>query len=144
MSTSTSPTRVSNVFFYGFFMDADLLRNEGYVPQNIEVASVRGFALRIGQRAALVRAAGETVYGSIMTLTLDELARLYSAPSLQLYKPEAVLAYLRDGRVTAALCYNLEQAPDPAERNADYAVKLRAAARKVGLPAEYLATLERA
>ena len=37
--------------------------------------------------------------------------------------------------------YNLPQPPAASERNPEYADKLRAVARKVGLPAEYLASI---
>lgn len=39
-----------------------------------------------------------------MSLTLDELDRLYSEPSLSAYKSQAVLANLAQGGVIAALC----------------------------------------
>jgi hypothetical protein len=42
------------VFFYGLFMDADLLRARGAVPTDVQHASIRGFSLRIGARATLV------------------------------------------------------------------------------------------
>jgi hypothetical protein len=59
-----------------------------------------------------------------MSLTLDELDRLYSEPSLSAYKPQAVLAYLAQG-VIAALCYNLPEPPSAADRNVEYVRKLR-------------------
>ena len=40
-----------------------------------------------------------------------------------------------------AMSYNLPQPPAASERNPEYAAKLRAVARKVGLPAEYLASI---
>ena len=132
----------ADVFFYGLFLDAELLRAEGYAPQNPEIAFVEGFKLRIGRRAALAPAAGSRVYGSIMSLTVDELERLYAAPSLTAYKPTAVLAYLARGGARAALCYNLSEPPQASERNEEYAKKLRVAARKVGLPQEYLEYLD--
>ena len=45
--------RRADVFFYGLFMDEELLRGKGLNPKNAEPASVDGLALRIGQRAAL-------------------------------------------------------------------------------------------
>lgn len=97
------PLRRADVFFYGLFMDADLLRARGLTPEGGELAAVDGLALRIGQRAALVPTPGGTI---------------------------------------AALCYNLLQPPSPSERNPEYAVKLRDVAQKVGLPAEYVASLQ--
>jgi hypothetical protein len=135
------PSRLADVFFYGLFMDQDLLRAKGLAPQNVELASVPGFALRIGQRAALVPHPSGRVHGVVMSLTLAELERLYSEPSVQAYRPQAVLAHLASGGTIAALCFNLPEAPSPAERNPEYAAKLRSVGQKVGLPAEYLASL---
>src|ERR1700728_626347 len=75
-----------------------------------------GFALRIGQRAALVPTPGARVYGLVFSLTRSELDRLYSESSVQAYKPQAVLAHLASGGVVAALCYNLPQPPSPRKR----------------------------
>jgi hypothetical protein len=76
-----------------------------------------------------------------MSLTLAELERLYSEPSVQAYKPQAVLAHLASGGTTAALCFNLPEAPSPTEGNPEYATKLRSVGQKVGLPADYVASL---
>ena len=134
------PSRRVDVFFYGLFMDKDLLQAEGLVPQAVEIAFVPGFALRLGQRAALAPEASARVYGVLMSLTLDELGQLYAAPSLQAYRPYAVLAHLVSGEVVPALCYNLPEPPSPAERSPEYAARLLAVARKVGLPEEYVAS----
>ncbi|MCI0402499.1 MAG: gamma-glutamylcyclotransferase [Acidobacteria bacterium] len=123
-------------------MDEELLRSKGLKPEGAELASVHGFALRIGQRAALVPAPGGRVHGLVFSLTLSELDRLYSEPSVQAYRPQAVLAQLASGGVIAALCYNLPQPPSTTERNPEYAAKLRAVAQKIGLPAEYVASLQ--
>ena len=135
-------SRRADVFFYGLFMDEDLLRARGLDPQDLELASVSGFELRIGQRAALVPEPSGRVYGIVMSLTLSELKRLYDEPSVREYKAQAVLAELAGGGVTAALCYNLPQPPPRQERNPEYAVKLRAVGKKVGLPADYLSALQ--
>lgn len=134
--------RRAYVFFYGIFMDEELLRSEGPRPEDSERATVDGFALRIGQRAALVPIPGGRVYGMVFSLTLAELERLYSEPSLQAYKPQAVLAGLESGGVIAALCYNLPEPPLATERNPEYAARLIAVAQKVGLPSEYVQSLE--
>ena len=134
-------TRRADVFFYGLFMDQELLHAKGLQPLNIELASVEGFALRIGQRAALVPARGGRVHGLVMSLTLAELEKLYSEPSVQGYRPEAVLTQLSSGGLIPALCYNLLEPPDAMESNPEYAAKLRAVAGKVGLPKEYVTSI---
>ena len=134
--------RRADVFFYGLFMDVDLLRSKGLTPTNVELATVSGFELRIGQRAALVPHPSNSVHGVVMSLPLPELELLYSDPSVQAYKPQAMLARLASGGVVAALCYNLPEAPPPNDNNPQYAEKLRAVAQKVGLPADYVTSLK--
>ncbi len=89
-------------------MDEELLRGRGLTPQRPELASVDGFTLRIGQRAALAPKPGGRVHGVVVSLTLAELNRLYSEPSVQAYELQAVLIHLATGGVVAALCYNLQ------------------------------------
>ncbi len=59
-------SRRIEVFFYGLFMDADLLRAKGAHPVNVRPACVPGFALRIGQRATLLRIPDARAYGIVM------------------------------------------------------------------------------
>jgi hypothetical protein len=134
-------SRSADVFFYGLFMDQELLRSKGLAPERTDLAFVDGLALRIGQRAALVPSPGGRVHGVVVSLTLAELDRLYSEPSVRAYEPHAVLAHLATGGVVAALCYNLLQPPSPTERNPEYASQLRAVAEKVGLPPDYVASI---
>jgi hypothetical protein len=61
--------RPIDVFFYGLFMDEDLLSAKGIIALNPRRATVDGFGLRIGARATLVPAAGERSYGTVVGLT---------------------------------------------------------------------------
>ena len=143
MPEHTSMTsRRTDVFFYGLFMDQDLLRAKGIEPQAAQLASVSGFVLRIGQRAAMAPDANGRVHGVVMSLTQGELEHLYSEPSVQAYKPHEVLAQLATGGTTAALCYNLSEPPAASERNPEYAAKLRVVAERVGLPPDYVASIQ--
>ena len=122
-------------------MDAQLLHDRGIRPVDIRLAAVSGFALRIGARAALVPAPGKEVHGVLMKLSHADLDKLYAEPIVEAYRPEPVLAVARDGATVAALCYNLPEAPSPAEGNAEYAAKLRALAERIGLPDDYVASI---
>ena len=137
-------TEVNRVplYFYGLFMDADLLREKGAYPINIRRGSVPGWAVRIGQRATLVRQDGARSHGVLMDLTHDEIDRLYAEQSLTAYRPEPVLAETEDGSVVAALSFNLPVPPAPQERNATYVEKLRSLAQRLSLPADYIASIE--
>jgi hypothetical protein len=126
------------VFFYGLFMDVDLLRGKGVDPVNIRPACVSGFALRIGQRATLLRSPDARAYGILMELAHVEIDQLYSEASVRAYRPEAVLAELTDGSRVPALCFNLLVPPGPEEANPEYAAKLRDLARRLELPPNYV------
>lgn len=128
-------TRRIEVFFYGLFMDAEMLRAKGVQPINPRQACLPGFALRIGQRATLVPDPEARAYGVLMQLSNDEIERLYAEPSVRGYRPEAVVAELDDAAQVPALCFNLPAPPQPGEANEEYVEKLRDLARRVGLPA---------
>ena len=128
-------------FFYGLFMDADILREAKVAPVNPRRARVDGFALRIGQRATLLPSAGGRAYGMLFALTHSELERLYAAPGLEQYRPEAVLAQSLEGTAVPALCYNLREAPRPDERNPEYATRLRYALSKLDFPQDYVTSV---
>jgi hypothetical protein len=130
------------IFFYGLFMDPQVLEAKGIHPGDARLAAVPGFGLRIGARAALVPTPGGEVHGVLMKLSHADLEKLYSEPSVQAYRPEPVLAVARDGATVAALCYNLPEPPAPDERNPEYAAKLRALARRIGLPREYVLSIQ--
>ena len=128
-------------FFYGLFMDIDILREADVAPVNPRRAYVDNFALRIGQRATLLPSSGGRAYGMVFALTHSELERLYAAPGLEQYRPEAVLAQSLEGTAVPALCYNLREAPQPHERNPEYAARLQLALSRLDFPAEYVASL---
>jgi Gamma-glutamyl cyclotransferase, AIG2-like len=137
MESAMKPRRV-RVFFYGLFMDADLLRALGIRPTCVRAAQVSGYALRIGQRATLVPDETSTVHGVVMNLTDAELGRLYAGPGLEAYVPKAILISGQNGKELPAVCFNLAVTPAPFEANPEYAAKLRALAERLGFPESYV------
>jgi hypothetical protein len=127
-----------DAFFYGLFMDVDILRASNVMPVDPRRAYVDDFVLRIGQRATLLPLAGARAYGMVFALTHPELERLYTAPGLEQYRPEAVLARPLEGQPMPALCYNLREAPRPDERNPEYAARLQRALSKLDFPPAYV------
>ena len=128
-------------FFYGLFMDVDVLRQAGAEPSNLRRAYVANFALHIGHRATLAPFPGARAYGMLMTLTPEELERLYAAPGLEHYRPETVMVQPLEGNAVPALCYNLTKLPAPHERNPEYAARLQGVLTKLGFPAGYVASV---
>jgi hypothetical protein len=128
-------------FFYGLFMDAGVLRERHVEPVDPRRAYVDHYALRIGRRATLVPTRGERSYGVVMALTHAELDRLYAAPGLEDYRPEAVVARCLDGGPVPALCYTLLRVPEPGESNRTYATRLREVLKALDFPPEYVASV---
>ena len=95
------------VFFYGLFMDEELLASKGIAPSHSSAAYVRDFALHIGERAALLQRSGSRAYGLVMDINQSEAAVLYSDNSVADYFAEPVTAELMDGSLVEASCYNL-------------------------------------
>jgi len=64
------------VFFYGSYINMDVLREVEYTPEKWEVARLAGFETYTRPRANLVRSDRHSVYGILATGTHAELARL--------------------------------------------------------------------
>lgn len=129
------------VFFYGLFMDKDLLKAKGLDPQNIKRAYVKGYKLKIGERATLEQHKGARSYGCIMELKSDELQNLYSGEGVEDYVPQLVQANTTVGESLEAVTYIL-----PVEKitgcNSEYASKLAGIAKKLDLPDDYIDEVE--
>jgi hypothetical protein len=134
-------SRPINVFFYGLFMDAEALRANGFHPINARQACVPGMSLQIGRRATLVPDPSRCAYGFVIGLSHKEVERLYAEPSVAAYRPEAVIAQLMDRSCLPALCFNLPLSDEPVQANPEYAEKLRVVANRLGLPADYAASI---
>jgi hypothetical protein len=132
------------VFFYGSYINLDVLREVQLVPEQWEVARLHGFDIRIQPRANLIPSPEHSVYGIEATATHGELARLYAhARDVlgEVYLPEAVLVQNLAGLWRPALCYLCpEMVPRPAD-NA-YIERITGPARRLGFPAGYIARLE--
>lgn len=132
------------VFFYGLFMDSEVLRKYGLEPEGWRVAKLPGYDMQIASRGNLVPSDRHAVYGILVAATHEELARLYDKSNTTLptqYFPEAVLVEASDGDRVPALCY---VAP-PAEGGAvdtEYVNALVGLARRFGFPQWYVERLD--
>jgi hypothetical protein len=127
-------------FFYGSYINFDVLKEVELEPTEWEVARLHGFDINIKPRANLVRSEADTVYGILATATQGELSRLYAHAEDVLgetYLPEAVLAETLNGTWRPALCY---MSPHMKPRSADpaYVERILAPARRYGFPSWYL------
>jgi hypothetical protein len=128
-------------FFYGLFMDPEVLRTRGVEAGEGRRAFVDGHALRIGERATLVPEAGAHAYGMAYALEAAQLQALYSADGLEAYAPVVLPVVFEDGTVEPAECWVLAQPPEPGERNPDYAQRLRATLGALDFPESYIASI---
>ena len=132
------------VFFYGSYINREVLKEVGLVPEQWEVATLGGFDLRIRPRANLVRSDPHCVFGILATATHRELDRLYAhARDVlgEVYLPEAVLARGLDGRWRPALCY-LAPAMEARPAADDYIDRSAGPARSYGFPDGYVRRIE--
>jgi hypothetical protein len=146
------------VFFYGSFINLEVLRRVDLVPERVEVARLGGFDIRIEPLANLVRSGQHSVYGTLVTARHAELDRLYAHARDDLggtYLPEAVLAeslgppplppdssgQVPGGVGRPALCY-IAPEMEPAPATNDYIDRIVGPARAFGFPPWYIARLE--
>jgi hypothetical protein len=127
-----------NVFFYGLFMDEQVLAAQGIAAVMPRRAFADGFRLCIGQRASLVAECGARAYGMVYALTRSELDRLYLQPGLEAYRAERIAVRGLDGSDLTAMCYNLGTVPERGEASADYAARLSVVLTRLGFPPEYV------
>jgi len=128
-------------FFYGLFMDGDVLKGQSVTALNPRKAYVDDFELCIGRRSTLVPNEGARSYGVVYALTHEDLDRLYSSPGLREYYPEAVIATTLESQNLPALCYNLREKPGRHEANPEYAEELRAVLARFSFPSDYIESI---
>ena len=130
------------VFFYGLFMDGNILLKNGIKPSNPRRGYLNDYALKIGNRASLIPCKNEKSYGIVMTIDNDAIHNLYAEASVADYIPEEVniITYTNDS--ITATCYNL-----PSESltgtNKLYAISLYKLAKKEGFPDDYLEKIKK-
>lgn len=132
-------------FFYGSYINFDVLAEVDLRPSRWEVARLSGYDLSIAPRANLVRADGHIVYGISAVATHAELDRLYAHARDVLgetYLPEAVSTETVEGTLRPCLCFICHaMEPRPPERA--YVERILRPAREHGFPAWYLERIER-
>ena len=139
------PRRV-RVFFYGTFMSPEVLARYGINVENVTPARVQNFDIYIRPRVNLISKNGASVYGGVVSVTHEELDRIYQGLEKQFglkYLPEAVLAepIERTAESEPVLCFITAQmepgAPDP-----EYVRELATCVRALNLPESYALQIE--
>lgn len=125
-----------DLFFYGLFMDAAVLREKGVKPLRPRKALVPGFRLRIGSRALLVPQFGAQAYGMVFALAEREIAALYAEPDLTLYRRASVVACFEDGMCGAVTTFNLGASHASSVVNREYATRLQVLFEQLSFPTD--------
>lgn len=129
------------VFFYGLFMDRDILSKNGIQPTNPRRGYLNDYALKIGIRASLIPCKGQKSYGIVMTVDDDAIQVLYAEASVADYIPEEVNIVTGTNNTVSAICYNLP-AKSLSGTNPSYAKSLYELAKKQGFPDGYLERIQ--
>jgi hypothetical protein len=137
------PTRVW-VFFYGTIMNPVVMQEFGVIPTEVLPAKAYGFDIAIRPRPTLVRSDRSIVFGSIISVTHQDLTTIYSGLEKNfgvIYRPDAVLAVTRDEAIRPVLCYIAENItaapPDP-----KFLQQLAQCVRTMGHPEWYAKHIE--
>jgi hypothetical protein len=140
---TAAPTRVW-VFFYGTIMNPVVMKEFGVIATEVLPAKVYGFDITVRPRPTLVRSDRSSVFGSIISVTHEDLITIYSGLEKHfgmIYRPEAVLAAALDGAMRPVVCYIAENmtaaAPDP-----KFLQQLAQCVRTMGHPEWYAAHIE--
>jgi hypothetical protein len=139
------PWRV-RVFFYGTFMNPAVLARYGITVEKVTAARVQNFDIYIRPRVNLISKKGASVYGGVVSVTHEELDRIYVGLEKQFglkYLPEAVLAESIETSAESepVLCFiAAEMEPDTPEPQ--YVRKLAACVRALNLPESYALHIE--
>jgi hypothetical protein len=104
-------------------------------------ACLKGFGLRIGEKATLERAEKESSYGTLIQLESDELERLYGSGGVEDYVPQSVLVTTMTGETIEAVSYILPM-DNIMGSNSEYATTLAGIAKKLDLPEGYIREIE--
>ena len=130
---------MAKAFFYGLFLDPDILIELGLSPQNIQIAKLENYDLVIGERANLIEKHNSDTWGNLIDLKEEELKKLYSEKSVDDYQPKTVSCVVDNNKNEKAVTYIL---PDDykmnAAKNSDYAEKLLTVCKKYDFPESYL------
>ena len=140
----TNNNRVA-VFFYGSYMNFDVLMNLGISKREYHVGQLPGYELTIGSAANVVKNGLERVFGIVTQLTHDELDTLYSSEAQAKlgaqYMPEPVLVMTANRNIVPSLCY-IAYDRVAGLASAAYIDTILSAARKYDFPQSYIHHVE--
>lgn len=127
-------------FFYGSYMDPDVLRRFGAEPGTPERATLWGWRLAFTPHANIVQDKVTAVEGVVYGFSHDELDRLYGPDGyVTTYRPVPVTVEV-GGEPRPAMTFVEDARPSRPDGN--YVEAFITICRKVDLPAQYVASVE--
>ena len=131
-------TRRIPVFFYGSFINVDVLKDADLVPDELVVTRLHGWDIKIAPLATLAPKDRGVVYGVNADCSHEELDRLYSQAWVGAYLPEPVLVeVVATGGFVPAITYVKWEEGD-ARAAADYVERITGPGERLGFPKWYL------
>ena len=134
-----------DVFFYGSYINFDVLAEVDFVPESFEVARLSGYEILIQPLANLMASDRHCVYGIVVKATHAELEHLYKHAQHILggnYLPEAVLIETISGKWIPALCY-IDPIAGTEKADKDYVERIVKPAKEYGFPNWYIRKLKK-
>ncbi len=129
-----SKDRLHKVFFYGLYMDEEILKSKGVEAREKIIACAKGYKLRVGKMATLLRDESSKAYGIVYSLTYEEIDKLYKNAGLTEYVVESLIVETEDKKEIATLCCILLEPPKEDENNEKYFNSLVECMKKYKLP----------
>ena len=126
-------------FFYGSYMDADILKSLEFYPIEMKVGKLHGYEISIDPLANLQKSDNSTVYGIVTLSPYFELNKLYTqVPNLKGndYYPISVHIELQNKTMIQALCY-IAPSLTPGEVQPDYVNTILSICEKYDFPRWY-------
>jgi hypothetical protein len=133
-----------SVFFYGSYMNREVLGEVGLAPESLEVARLSGHDIRVEPLANVVPSETHSIYGLLATATHQELERLYAHARDVLggvYVPHPVVVQTLEGKLVPALCY-IAPVMERRPASGEYLDRILGPATEHGFPAWYLGRIE--
>ena len=130
------------VFFYGLFMDDNILLKNGIKSSNPRRGYLNDYALKIGNRASLIPCKDEKSYGIVMTIDIDAINNLYAESSVADYIPEEVSIITSTNDSITATCYIIPS-KSITGTNVLYDASLYKLAKQEGFPDDYLEKIKK-
>ena len=126
-------------FFYGSFMNTEVLAEADVRPTEVQMARLDGWDIRIAPRATLVPAEGRSVFGVLAQLSHTDLDKLYTKDCFGIgtYLPEAVLVADAEAHAVPALTY-IAWEIEGGTPSAEYLRKMIAVANRFEFPDWYI------